>query len=170
MNHLLANRPLQMLPIDFTVLEPSKDKENVLVMTDLFLPYSHKQWPPVIRKLLLLRCVWFNSGLITLVYRIEFIQGRNFESDIIKQLCKIYDTQKLNTTAYIYHVPSRRQWTDRTFQPHTSRFTQTSTTTEEEIILCYFCVQYVSKFQDWLQSFLFIFHVKWDFKTQLTSN
>ena len=36
MSHLLANRPLQILAIDFTVLEPSKGKENVLVMTDVF--------------------------------------------------------------------------------------------------------------------------------------
>ena len=29
MSHLLATRPLQILAIDFTVLEPSKGKENV---------------------------------------------------------------------------------------------------------------------------------------------
>lgn len=37
MGHLLASRPNQILAVDFTVLEPSRNGvENVLVMTDVF--------------------------------------------------------------------------------------------------------------------------------------
>ena len=35
MGHLLATKPLEVLAIDFTLLEPATDgRENVLVMTD----------------------------------------------------------------------------------------------------------------------------------------
>ena len=33
MRHLIADKPIQILAIDFTVLEPAHGKENVLVMT-----------------------------------------------------------------------------------------------------------------------------------------
>eukprot|EP00064_Thunnus_orientalis_P022840 superscaffoldBa00008073_g23061 len=41
MGHLLASKPNQILAIDFTLLEPSQDgKENVLVMTDVFSKFT----------------------------------------------------------------------------------------------------------------------------------
>ena len=41
MGHLLANRPLQILAIDFTKLDTASDgRENVLVMTDVFTKYT----------------------------------------------------------------------------------------------------------------------------------
>ncbi|VDI61737.1 Hypothetical predicted protein [Mytilus galloprovincialis] len=40
MGHLIASRPLQILAIDFTVLEPAHGKENVLVMTDIFTKFT----------------------------------------------------------------------------------------------------------------------------------
>lgn len=42
MGHLIANKPLQILAIDFTVLEPAHGKENVLVMTDIFQQFKQK--------------------------------------------------------------------------------------------------------------------------------
>ena len=42
MGHLLATKPLEVLAIDFTVLEPATDgRENVLVMTDVFTKFTH---------------------------------------------------------------------------------------------------------------------------------
>ncbi|KAK7910512.1 hypothetical protein WMY93_015196 [Mugilogobius chulae] len=41
MGHLLASRPNEILAIDFTVLEPTRNGiENVLVMTDVFTKYT----------------------------------------------------------------------------------------------------------------------------------
>lgn len=41
MGHLLASRPHEILVLDFTVLEPSRNGfENVLVMTDVFSKYT----------------------------------------------------------------------------------------------------------------------------------
>ena len=42
MGHLLATKPLEVLAIDFTLLEPATDgRENVLVMTDVFTKFTH---------------------------------------------------------------------------------------------------------------------------------
>lgn len=101
MNHLLANRPLQILAIDFTVLEPSKGKENVLVMTDVFTKFTQAVATRDQKASTVALCLiqqWFHHYGVP--DRIHSDQGRNFESDIIKQLCKIYDIQKSRTTAY----------------------------------------------------------------------
>lgn len=42
MGHLLATKPLEVLAIDFTILEPARDgRENVPVMTDVFTKSTH---------------------------------------------------------------------------------------------------------------------------------
>lgn len=41
MGHLLASRPSEIVAIDFTLVEPSRNgMENVLVMTDVFSKYT----------------------------------------------------------------------------------------------------------------------------------
>ncbi|KAK9526423.1 hypothetical protein VZT92_015124 [Zoarces viviparus] len=58
MGHLLASRPNQILAVDFTILELSKNgMENVLVMTDVFSKYTqavptHDQWASTVAKVL----------------------------------------------------------------------------------------------------------------------
>ena len=43
---IIANGPLDLLCVDFTTLDPSKDsKENVLVLTDAFLKFSQTLTP-----------------------------------------------------------------------------------------------------------------------------
>uniref|UniRef100_H3A9F5 Gypsy retrotransposon integrase-like protein 1 n=1 Tax=Latimeria chalumnae TaxID=7897 RepID=H3A9F5_LATCH len=43
MGNLLASRPLEILAIDFTLLEPSSDgKENVFIMTDVFSKFTQE--------------------------------------------------------------------------------------------------------------------------------
>lgn len=111
MNHLLANRPLQILAIDFTVLEPSKGKENVLVMTDVFTKFTQAvatRDQKVSTVALCLIQQWFHHYCVP--DRIHSDQGRNFEWDIIKQLCKIYDIQK---SRYIAYHPEGNGHTER---------------------------------------------------------
>ena len=39
---LIANNPMDLMCIDFTKVDPSKDsKENILVLTDTFTKFSH---------------------------------------------------------------------------------------------------------------------------------
>lgn len=102
MGHLLAARPNQILAVDFTLLEPSKNgMENVLVMTDVFSKYTlavptHDQRAATVAKVLVNE--WFcKFGVPS---RIHSDQGRNFESDLIHQLCSLYGIEKSHTTPY----------------------------------------------------------------------
>uniref|UniRef100_A0A667Y9Z6 Gypsy retrotransposon integrase-like protein 1 n=1 Tax=Myripristis murdjan TaxID=586833 RepID=A0A667Y9Z6_9TELE len=102
MGHLLASRPNEILAVDFTMLEPSKNgMENVLVMTDVFSKYTqavptHDQQASTVAKVLVSE--WFCKFGVP--GRIHSDQGRNFESHLIQQLCSMYGIQKSRTTPY----------------------------------------------------------------------
>lgn len=99
---LLAYQPQEILAIDFTVLEPASDgRENVLVMTDIFSKYTQAvptkdQKATTVAKILIKE--WFVRFGIP--RRIHSDQGRNFESSIVKELCKLYGISKSRTTPY----------------------------------------------------------------------
>ena len=102
MGHLLAARPNQILAVDFTVLEPSRNgRENVLVMTDVFSKYTQAvsttdQRASTVAKVLVNE--WFcRFGVPS---RIHSDQGRNFESVLVQQLCSLYGIEKSHTTPY----------------------------------------------------------------------
>ena len=102
MGHLIASKPLEILAIDFTLLEKSSSGfENVLVMSDVFTKYSiavptKDQTAKTVAKIL--QREWFNKlGVPT---RIHSDQGKSFENKIIQALCKIYGIKKTKTTAY----------------------------------------------------------------------
>lgn len=99
---LQASRPHEILAIDFTVLEPASDgRENVLVLTDVFSKYSQaiptrNQKASTVAQVLVQQ--WFHR--FGPPSRIHSDQGRNFESSLIQQLCKIYGIHKSRTTPY----------------------------------------------------------------------
>ncbi|VDI74482.1 Hypothetical predicted protein [Mytilus galloprovincialis] len=101
MGHLIANRPLQILAIDFTVLEPAHGKENVLVMTDIFTKFTRAiptkdQKADTVANVLLTE--WF--CVYGVPERLHSDQGRNFGSDVICQLCKLYQISRPRNTPY----------------------------------------------------------------------
>ena len=99
---IIATRPLEVLAIDFTVLEPASDgRENVLVLTDVFTKYTvavatrDQKAKTVVRVLV---HSWFTRFGAPL--RIHSDQGRDFEAAIVKELCSYYGVLKSHSTPY----------------------------------------------------------------------
>ena len=99
---ILVTQPLELVHMDYLCLEPSKGNfENVLVITDHFTKYalafaSKTQTAQATAKIL-----WENF-IVHYGFPEQFLsdQGKNFESELIKELCKISGTKKIRTTPY----------------------------------------------------------------------
>ena len=97
-----VTQPLELVHMDYLSLEPSKRNiENVLVITDHFTRYALAYPSKTQTAQATARILWDNF-ICHYGFPEKFIsdQGRNFESDLIKELCKIAGVQKLHTTPY----------------------------------------------------------------------
>ena len=102
LENIMATHPFELVNLDYLCVEPRKGwEENVLVVTDHFMQYAQayvtwSQIAPTTTKAL-----WDN--LIVhhgLPEKILLDQGRNFESQLVADLCKLMGTQKLWTSPY----------------------------------------------------------------------
>ncbi|KAL2098256.1 hypothetical protein ACEWY4_007463 [Coilia grayii] len=97
---LQATRPLEIVALDFTVLERASDgQENVV--TDIFYKFTQAYPTPNQKASTVARVLtekWFYAYRVP--QRIHSDQGRNFESDLIRNLCKLYGVEKSRTTPY----------------------------------------------------------------------
>ena len=89
---IVANNPMDLLLIDFMKMNPSKNgKENVLVMMDAFSKFCvtvvmPNQKAKMVAKALIDK--WFYT--YTMPACIHSDQGKNFDSHLIEQLCRLY--------------------------------------------------------------------------------
>ena len=99
---IIANQPMELVHMDFLSIEPSKGNiENVLVITDHFTRYaqaypSKTQTAQATAKMLLenfIRDYGFPEKFLS-------DQGRNFESELISELCELAKVEKVHTTPY----------------------------------------------------------------------
>ena len=99
---ILVTQPLELVHMDYLSLEPSKGNiENVLVITDHFTRYVLAYPSKTQTAQATARILWDNF-ICHYGFPERFIsdQGRNFESDLIKELCKIAGVKKVHTTPY----------------------------------------------------------------------
>ena len=99
---ILVTQPLELVHMDYLSLEPSKGNiENVLVITDHFTRYTLAYPSKTQTAQATARILWDNF-ICHYGFPEKFIsdQGRNFESDLIKELCKIAGVKKVYTTPY----------------------------------------------------------------------
>ena len=99
---ILVTQPFELVHMDYLSLEPSKGNiENVLVITDHFTRYALAYPSKTQTAQATARILWDNF-ICHYGFPEKFIsdQGRNFESDLIKELCKIAGVKKVHTTPY----------------------------------------------------------------------
>ena len=99
---ILVSQPLELVHLDYLTLEPFKGNiENVLVITDHFTRYALAYASKTQTAQATARILWDNF-ICHYGFPEQFIsdQGRNFESDLIQELCKIAGVKKLHTTPY----------------------------------------------------------------------
>ncbi|XP_071802528.1 uncharacterized protein [Asterias amurensis] len=99
---ITTTEPMELLCIDYLKLERSKGGyENILVITDHFTKYaqafpSRDQKAGTVAKILWEKIIQHYGFPV----RLHADQGRNFESQLIRELCKICGIKKSRTTPY----------------------------------------------------------------------
>ena len=99
--NIVTTYPLELVCMDYLTLEPAKGVGNILVITDHFTKYAlaiatKNQTAKTTAEVFFEHFIT-NYGIPT---RIHSDQGACFESEIIKELCKITGMKKSHTTPY----------------------------------------------------------------------
>ena len=97
-----VSQPLELIHLDYLNIEPSKGKvENVLIITDHFSRYA-QAFPSKTQTALATAKLLWNNFILHYGFLSKIItdQGRNFESELIENLCQVTGVKKLRTTPY----------------------------------------------------------------------
>ena len=99
---IIASQPMELVHMDCLSIEPSKGNiENVLVITDHFTRYA-QAYPSKTQTAQATAEVLWENFFIHHGFPEKFLsdQGRNFESELIPELCKLAQVEKVHTTPY----------------------------------------------------------------------
>ena len=102
LHNIEATQPLELVHLDYLQIEPSKGNiENVLIVTDHFTRYA-QAYPSKTQTALATAKLLWNNFIIHYGFPNKIIsdQGRNFESELLANLCEVAGVQKLRTTPY----------------------------------------------------------------------
>ena len=100
--NITTSQPLELVCIDYLTIEPSKGGvENVLVLTDHFTKYA-QAYPTTNQTAKTTAKILFENFILHYGFplRLHSDQGRNFESHVIRELCKFAGISKSHTTPY----------------------------------------------------------------------
>ena len=102
LHNIEATQPLELIHLEYLQIEPSKGNiENVLIVTDHFTRYA-QAYPSKTQTALATAKLLWNNFIIHCGFPNKIIsdQGRNFESELLANLCEVAGVQKLRTTPY----------------------------------------------------------------------
>ncbi len=102
MQPIYVSQPMELVHMDFLQIEPFKGNvENVLGVTDHFTRYA-KAYPSKSQTARATAKLLWDNFIVHYGFPEKFIsdQGRNFESQLIQDLCDIAKVQKVRTTPY----------------------------------------------------------------------
>ena len=98
----MATHPLEHVHLNYLCLEPGKGlEENVLLVTDHFTQYAqaYVTWSQTAQTTA--KALWDNFTIhYELPKKILSDQGRNIKSQLVADLCKLMETQKIWTSPY----------------------------------------------------------------------
>ena len=97
-----VNQPLELVHLDYLKIEPSKcNVENVLIITDHFTRYA-QAFPSKTHTALATAKLLWNNFILHYGFPEKIItdQGRNFESELVENLCQVAGVKKLCTSPY----------------------------------------------------------------------
>ena len=102
---IIANNPVDLLCVDFTKVDPSKDgRENILVLTDAFTKFSQVFVTPN-QKAITIAKILVDKRLY--VYDIPACihsdKGCSFDNEILSHLYAMYGVEQSTTTPYNLH-------------------------------------------------------------------
>ena len=101
-HNIEVNQPLELIHLDNLKIEPSKGNvANVLIITDHFTRYA-QAFPSKTQTALATVKLLSNSFILHYGFPSKIItdQGRNFESELIENLCQVAGVKKLRTSPY----------------------------------------------------------------------
>ena len=102
LSNLMAKHPLDILAMDFTLLEKSSDVLKMCLFSQKYLQNllipTKDQKASTVAKQLVYNC-FYKFGIPNHLHS-DHDQGKDFESEVVKEFCKLYNIRKSRCTPY----------------------------------------------------------------------